>query len=79
MLRAALKPLELIMQRRTLQKQLNTMDNAANFLHNVVVKSVFSQRLHQLSFYREQYRQSFLPTAINLHNDFFFRMTNDCY
>ena len=54
--------LELIIQRRMLQKLPHYMDNAEHLLDNIVIKqqSVFSQKRYS--------RKSFAITAINCHS-----------
>ena len=66
-----LEPLELVVERRMLNKLLNIMDNNAHPLHNLTIKqqSVFSGRLLQLRCTKDRYRKSFLPTAIAAYNN----------
>merc|ERR1712035_214296 len=66
----ALEPLELIIQRRMLQKLIKIMEDSSHPLHNTVKKqkSVFSERLVQVRCKTERYRRSFLPSAICLKN-----------
>jgi len=60
--------LELIEQRKMLQKLLNIMDNSAHLLRNVTIKwqRVFSQRFLQLQCNTKSYRRSFQLTAITI-------------
>ena len=57
MLGAALETIELVMERRVLQKLLNISDN------NYSLDTVFSGILLELHCNMDHYRKSFLPTA----------------
>ena len=67
----AVESLEVVMERRMVQKLLSIMDNNMHPLHNLVCKqnSVFSWRLRQLSCKKDRFKNTFLPTAIALYND----------
>ncbi|KAI4898558.1 hypothetical protein NFI96_004317 [Prochilodus magdalenae] len=66
-----LDTLEVVAEKRTLNKLLAVMDNASHPLHCAVEKqrSTFSGRLRQLRCAKERRVRSFLPTAIRLYND----------
>ena len=70
----AVVSLEVVMERRMVQKLLSIMDDNTHPLHNLVSKqnSVFSGRLRQLSCRRDRFKNTFLPTAIALYNNFPF-------
>ena len=66
----ALEPLEVVVERRMLQKLMTIMDNEAHPLHSLLLeqRSVFSGRFIQLRCNKERYRKSYLPSAISLYN-----------
>ncbi|KAI4898937.1 hypothetical protein NFI96_007064 [Prochilodus magdalenae] len=66
-----LDTLEVVAEKRTLNKLLAVMDNASHPLHCAVGKqrSTFSGRLRQLRCAKECRFRSFLPTAIRLYNE----------
>ena len=66
----SLEPLEVVVERRMLEKVLKIMDNETHPLHDLLTgqQSVFSQRLRQLPCTKERYRSSFVPTAISIYN-----------
>ena len=66
-----LDTLEVVAEKRTLNKLLAVMDNASHPLHCAVEKqrSTFSGRLRQLRCAKERRVRSFLPTAIRLYNE----------
>ena len=66
----AVVSLEVVMERRMVQKLLSIMDDNTHPLHNLVSKqkSVFSGRLRQLSCRKDRFKNTFLPTAIALYN-----------
>ena len=65
--RAAVVSLEVVMERRMVQKLLSIMDDNTYPLHNLVSKqkSVFSGRLRQLSCRKDRFKNTFLPTALH--------------
>ena len=67
----AVVSLEVVMERRMVQKMLSIMDDNTHPLHNLVSKqkSVFSGRLRQLSCRKDRFKNTFLPTAIALYNN----------
>ncbi|KAI4875625.1 hypothetical protein NFI96_009276 [Prochilodus magdalenae] len=66
-----LDTLEVVADKRTLNKLLAVMDNASHPLHYAVEKqwSMFSGRLRQLCCAKERRVRFFLPTAIRLYNE----------
>ncbi|KAI4896520.1 hypothetical protein NFI96_029536, partial [Prochilodus magdalenae] len=66
-----LDTLEVVAEKRTLNKLLAVMNNAFHPLHCAVEKqrSTFSGRLRQLRCAKERRVRSFLPTAIRLYNE----------
>ncbi|KAI4876067.1 hypothetical protein NFI96_010445 [Prochilodus magdalenae] len=66
-----LDTLEVVAEKRTLNKHLAVMDNASHPLHCAAEEqmSTFSGRLRQLRCAKERRVRSFLPTAIRLYNE----------